>query len=366
MNRINLAMSAIALLASLAIPSSGALAQATDVQCAQCVGTTDIALQAITNGRLRNNAVNTAKITDGAVTASKLAPGAVTNSRIALGAVVEGRLANGAVVTNKIRDGAVTTAKIAAGAVTNGRLAARAVGSGKILDRAIATADIADGAVTSAKIADGTIANADIAADAVTSGTIFDGTIVNADIADATITAAKLAFTSSTEVYVMKDSQGDVFGEVIDFGSANSWLVLADIGGTNFELGVIFATNGAGTADDAYYFNRGSTKTLHFALAGCAGTAYFQTTKNVGIELFGFFTRPILLGPQTGSGTDQRIMYKPTNQTEVTLNIASTMTSNTTCTTPGGTVSTANLIPMEIVDSNLQTTFPGPFTIAMQ
>ncbi len=104
MNRITLAMSAIALLASLAIPSSGALAQfATDVQCAQCVGTGDIAFGAVRQGR--------------------------------------------------IADGAVTNRKIAPGAVTNGRLAANAVGSAKIADGTIANADIADATITAAKLA---------------------------------------------------------------------------------------------------------------------------------------------------------------------------------------------------------------------
>ena len=174
MNGLNAAIPAIAPLASLATPSTEALAQpATDLQCVKCVATTDIVLQAITTGRLRDTAVTTNKIADGAITESKLGAGAVTNSRIALGAVregriankavttpkialgavVEGRLANGAVTANKLRDGAVTTKKMQAGAVTNGRLAAGAVGSGKIRDGSVATADIADGAITEAKLA---------------------------------------------------------------------------------------------------------------------------------------------------------------------------------------------------------------------
>ncbi len=173
MNRINLAMSAIALLASLAIPSSGALAQfATDVQCVQCVGTGDIAFGAVRQGRIADGAVTNrkiafgavreARIADGAVTNRKIGPGAVregrianravTTPKIALGAVVEGRLANGAVATNKIRDGAVTTAKIAAGAVSDAKLAADAVTSAKILDGTIVNADISDGAVSAATL----------------------------------------------------------------------------------------------------------------------------------------------------------------------------------------------------------------------
>ena len=133
MTRIGAAMWTVVLTMALGATSPGVLAQAaTDVQCAQCVGTTDIALQAITNGRLRDNAVTTNKIVDGAVTARKLGAGAVTNSRIGLGAVREGRLADGAVTNRKIRLGAVREGRLATGAVS--------------------TAKLQDGAVTIAKV----------------------------------------------------------------------------------------------------------------------------------------------------------------------------------------------------------------------
>ena len=80
MNRIDMTVSAVALTLALGLAAPRALAQfATDVQCAQCVGTTDIALRAITNGRLRDrdNAVTANKIRDGAVTAGKLSSDAV-------------------------------------------------------------------------------------------------------------------------------------------------------------------------------------------------------------------------------------------------------------------------------------------------
>ncbi len=78
MNRIDMTVSSVALTLALGLAAPRALAQfATDVQCAQCVGTTDIALRAITNGRLRDNAVTANKIRDGAVTAGKLSSDAV-------------------------------------------------------------------------------------------------------------------------------------------------------------------------------------------------------------------------------------------------------------------------------------------------
>ncbi len=193
------------------------------------------------------------------------------------------------------------------------------------------------------------------------------GTIVNADIADATITAAKLAFTSSTEVYVMKDSQGDVFGEVIDFGSSNSWLIHSDFGGTLFEISVTFQANSAGLADDLYVISPSfSASTLHYTTNDCSGTPYYQPTAALGRDFFGLFTRGIMHGPFNASSvTDQRILYKPTNTTEVTLDIESTETFSFACSDIA-TTSTSNLIPMEVVDANVQTSFPQPYTIVLQ
>ncbi len=79
-------------------------AQATDVDCAKCVDTKDIA----------SNAVTTYKIRDQAVTASKIAPESVTTNKIKLQAVTKKQLATGAVTTAKIKDGAVTGRKLSA------------------------------------------------------------------------------------------------------------------------------------------------------------------------------------------------------------------------------------------------------------
>ena len=144
MNRTNVAISASALLTALGTTSSGVLGQAAmDVQCTKCVDTTDIQLQAVTGGRLRDNSVSTIKIQDGAITGSKLAPAAVTNSRIADGAVREGRIADGAVTNRKLAPGAVREGRIADGAVTNRKLAPGAVREGRL----------ANGAVTAVKLA---------------------------------------------------------------------------------------------------------------------------------------------------------------------------------------------------------------------
>ena len=108
---------------ALAGPAGPALAQASDVVCDKCVGTSDIDIGAVTTGRLSDNAVSAPKLRDGAVTKNKIAPNAVTGDKIASGAVKTGRIADDAVTTPKLRDLAVTAAKLQDGAVTAAKLA---------------------------------------------------------------------------------------------------------------------------------------------------------------------------------------------------------------------------------------------------
>ncbi len=217
MTRIGAAMSTVVLALALGATSPGALAQVvTDVQCAQCVGTTDIAVDAITTGRLRNNAVTGAKIKDGAITESKLGAGAVTTSRIGLGAVREGRIANNAVTTPKIADGAITESKLGAGAVTNSRIGLGAVREGRIANNAVTTPKIADGAITESKLGVGAVTNSRIAVGAVREVRIADGAVTNKKIglgtvregriANGAVTAAKLGLANTTFV---EDSEND-------------------------------------------------------------------------------------------------------------------------------------------------------------
>jgi hypothetical protein len=82
-----------AMMLLVALLCFGAQAHAqSNVKCAGCVDTKDIASGAVTTGRIENKAVTTSKIDARAVNASKLA--------------------NRAVTTNKIKDGAVTVDKV--------------------------------------------------------------------------------------------------------------------------------------------------------------------------------------------------------------------------------------------------------------
>ena len=77
---------------ALAGPAGPALAQASDVVCNKCVGTTDIDIGAVTTGRLSDNAVSAAKLRNLAVTAAKLQNGAVTAAKLQDGAVTAAKL----------------------------------------------------------------------------------------------------------------------------------------------------------------------------------------------------------------------------------------------------------------------------------
>lgn len=82
--------------------TDSAVAQASDVDCAKCVDTSDLAPKAVTGGKIANKAVVTGHLADGAVTTRKLAPRGVTTQK----------LEKGAVTTSKIGDGSVTLDKL--------------------------------------------------------------------------------------------------------------------------------------------------------------------------------------------------------------------------------------------------------------
>ena len=114
-----------------------ASAQATDLVCNQCVGTSDIASGAVTGAKLAANAVNNSKIANGSVNAAKLAANAANVSKLANSAVSTGKLTTAAVTSAKLAPNAVKTSKIANAAVTSAKIAAGAVNRFKLADGAV-------------------------------------------------------------------------------------------------------------------------------------------------------------------------------------------------------------------------------------
>ena len=133
-SRSSLAGGVALVLGLLTLDAEVAAAQATDLVCSQCVGTSDIANGAVTNAKLAPNAVSNSKIANGSVTAAKLAANAVSNAKLANAAASTGKLTTAAVTTPKLAPNAVKTTKIANAAVTAAKIAPGAVNQFKIAD----------------------------------------------------------------------------------------------------------------------------------------------------------------------------------------------------------------------------------------
>ena len=101
-----------------------------------------MAIDQITTGVIKDNAVTSAKIPAGAIEIADVADDAITSAKIAAGAVDATALGTGA----------VGTAKIAADAIDGTKLADNAVNSEHVTAGAIDTAHIGDDQVTGAKI----------------------------------------------------------------------------------------------------------------------------------------------------------------------------------------------------------------------
>ncbi|MEP3906529.1 tail fiber domain-containing protein, partial [Ekhidna sp.] len=168
------------------------------------IATADIALDAIDNTLVADDAINTENIADGQVqttdianlnvTTGKLAADAVTNAQLADDAVNTENIADGQVQTTDIANLNVTTGKLAADAVTNAQLADDAVNTENIADGQVQTTDIANLNVTTGKLAADAVTNAQLADDAVNTENITDGTIANSDInAAAAIAGTKIS-----------------------------------------------------------------------------------------------------------------------------------------------------------------------------
>ena len=158
----------------------------------------DIAQEVQMSGDVTMNSSGFTTIGNEKVTTSKIANGAVTNDKIGALAVSTSKIADAAVTTGKIADNAVTEIKIANLAVTNGKIGALAVGTGKIADAAVETDKIKDLNVTEGKIANGAVTNNKIGASAVGAGKIADGAVTEAKIGGGAVTEAKIATNAVT------------------------------------------------------------------------------------------------------------------------------------------------------------------------
>jgi hypothetical protein len=96
------------------------------------VKATNIAKEAVTNPKLKKQAVTSGKIKDGNVNAADLGTGAVINSKLAKKAVTNAKLGSESVGASKLAKKAVTESKLAAEAVGTGKLDNEAVTAAKL------------------------------------------------------------------------------------------------------------------------------------------------------------------------------------------------------------------------------------------
>lgn len=105
-----------------------------------------------------DGSITTAKLADNAVTSAKIKPSAVGTSQLAVGAVSGDIIQKNTIVASKLADGCVGAAAIADGAVTGDKIANAAVTVDKIADDSVNSDKIADGAVTTDKLATSSVA----------------------------------------------------------------------------------------------------------------------------------------------------------------------------------------------------------------
>ena len=203
------------------------------------IQTSDIASQAVTNGKI-------AKYT---ITTNRIAANAVETGRIADSAVTESKIADLAVSTSKLKNLNVTEGKLADSAVTTDKIASQAVTTAKITDNAVTTAKIADNAVTTAKIAAGAIVNSDVNASAA-----IAGTKISPDFGSQDVTTSGTITTTGNDITVQGNSPRLTF---ID-NNADDYYIEAN--GNNLSIRHFDSNVGGSTPPERLRIEPSSTK----------------------------------------------------------------------------------------------------------
>ena len=131
---LGVVLAAFAAGAFLASPELGAYAStiANDVICTGCVGTSDLATNAVTSVKIKNGEVNTDDIAGSAVTNAKLTNGAVNSVKIADNSITEADIGTGAVTSAKLANDAVNFDKIADDSITEAHIRPNTVGASEL------------------------------------------------------------------------------------------------------------------------------------------------------------------------------------------------------------------------------------------
>ena len=111
-----------------------------------------MAIDQVTTGLIKDNAVTSEKIPAGAIEIADVADDAITSAKIAAGAVDATALGADAVDGTKLADNAVNSEHIAAGAIDAAHMSANSIDSDQYVDGSIDNAHLADDAVGIAEL----------------------------------------------------------------------------------------------------------------------------------------------------------------------------------------------------------------------
>ena len=107
-------------------------AQAGDVNCSKCVDTSDIALDAITSNRIKNESITNADIKKDIITGSRIKNESITNADIKKDTITGSRIKNGSITNADIKNGTIKEAKLAPNAVFERILLVRNISSDQV------------------------------------------------------------------------------------------------------------------------------------------------------------------------------------------------------------------------------------------
>lgn len=239
------------------------------------IDTADLADGAVTSIKLGASSVTTAKLDDASVTTDKIAAGAVGAVQIAFESVGESEIADEAITNPKIAPGAVDSSLLADGAVTANKLASASVGSQAIRTNAVTSTHIADEAVGTTEIEDGGVTSADIDPGAVTSGHLGPGAVTTEKLADGAVTGPKLASGSVTS------------GTIRNNAVTNAHLADDAVTGTEIADGTVTGSDIAAASISTSHLNDGSVTTAKLAVGSVtsASLADFSITgTDIGVN----------------------------------------------------------------------------------
>lgn len=168
-------LAAVGAIVLLGAQSSESWAQtASDVVCVRCVDASDIAIGAVTGGKIGNNAVSKNKIQNGAVKARHIAPNQVTSGKILDGTVTGADIANETITQSDLQTNSVNVSEIVSGAVR----------SDEVLNNSLLGIDIQDNTITSADVQNNSLSGVDILDNSVASADVTNNSLADFDMVD--------------------------------------------------------------------------------------------------------------------------------------------------------------------------------------